>query len=84
MRKIIAELEARRAKAKKALNRPKTGDGNAKKSEIEAALARVRAKKQQRQEKPRNTDNLTPEQKSRIKEVDARRTGKPGSTQQDH
>jgi len=39
------ELEARRAKAKKALDRPKVGNADAKKAEIEAALARVKARK---------------------------------------
>ena len=39
------ELQERRAKAKKALNKPKAGNADAKKAEIAAALERVKAKK---------------------------------------
>lgn len=42
------ELQERRAKAKQALNRPKAGNKDDKKAEIAAALARVKAKKEQR------------------------------------
>jgi electron transport complex protein RnfC len=44
-----------------------------KKAAILAALARVKEKKTQRQVQPKNTDNLTDEQKKQIAEVEARR-----------
>ncbi len=70
------ELEARRAHAKKALNRPKAGDADAKKAEIAAALERVKARKAQQDEQARNTDTLTAEQQARIAEVDRRRAAR--------
>ncbi len=70
------ELEERRSKAKKALNRPKAGNADAKKAEIEAALARVKARKSSQAAQARNTDNLTDEQRARIAEVDARRAAR--------
>jgi electron transport complex protein RnfC len=68
-----AELAERRAKAKKALNRPKAGDAEAKKAEIAAALERVKAKKAKQAVESRNVDNLTAEQQAKIAEVDERR-----------
>lgn len=70
------EIEARRSKARQALNRPKAGEADAKKAEIEAALARVRAKKADQPVQPRNIDNLNTEQREKIGEVDARRAGR--------
>lgn len=60
------ELQARRAKAKKALNQPKAGNEDAKKAEIAAALARVKAKKEQRngaadQQSAQSTSNTRPD-----------------------
>jgi electron transport complex protein RnfC len=67
------ELEARRAKAKQALKRPKAGKAEGKKAEIAAALERVKAKRAAREEVPRNVDNLTPEQEARVAATDKRR-----------
>ena len=74
------ELEARRAKAKKALDRPKAGDAEAKKAEIAAALERVKARRAAQDGQAKNTDNLNPEQRARIAEVDRRRAGKHDDT----
>ena len=71
-------LEERRARARKALDKkPRAGNADAKKAEIAAALARVKAKKSENSDTaPRNTDNLTPEQRSKIDEIEQRRNGK--------
>ncbi len=71
-------LEERRARARKSLDKkPKAGNADAKKAEIEAALARVKAKKSEQAEvMPLNTENLTTEQHAKIEEIDRRRTGK--------
>jgi electron transport complex protein RnfC len=67
------ELQERRARAKKALNRPKAGDADSKKAEIAAALERVKARKAKQSVTARNTDNLTDEQRAKIAEIDKRR-----------
>jgi electron transport complex protein RnfC len=70
--------EERRARARKSLGKkPGDGDADAKKAEIAAALARVKAKKIENGEvTPRNTSNLTPDQRAKIEEVERRRAGK--------
>jgi len=68
------ELQQRRAKAKKALNKPKVGDAESRKAEIAAALERVKARKAKQSVTARNTDNLTEEQRAEIAEIDKRRT----------
>jgi electron transport complex protein RnfC len=66
-----AERAARMRKKKAALQ---GGDGkDAKKAAIDAALKRVRAKQADDGQQPRNTDNLTEEQRRKIAEIDARR-----------
>lgn len=70
------ELEQRRARARKALDRPKAGDADAKKAEIAAALERVKARRAAQDAEAKNTDNLTPEQRAEIAEIDRRRTSK--------
>ncbi len=70
------ELEQRRARARKALDRPKVGDADAKKAEIAAALERVKARRAEQDAEAKNTDNLTPEQRAKIAEIDRRRTSK--------
>jgi len=67
------ELQLRRAKAKKALNKPKAGDADSKKAEITAALERVKARKAKQSVSARNTDNLSEEQRAEIREIDKRR-----------
>jgi len=47
--------------------------GDDKKAAIEAAMARVRAKKAAQDTAPKNTGNLTPEQQAKIDAVDAQR-----------
>jgi electron transport complex protein RnfC len=70
------ELEQRRARARKALDRPKAGDADAKKAEIAAALERVTARRAAQDAAAKNTDNLTAEQRARIAEIDRRRAAK--------
>ena len=67
------ELQQRRARARKALNKPKAGDADSKKAEIAAALERVKAKKARDPVAAKNIDNLTKEQQAKIAEVDKRR-----------
>ena len=73
-------LEQRRARARKSLHKkPKAGNADAKKEEIAAALARVKARKtESNAETPRNTSNLTADQQAKIDEVERRRAGKTG------
>jgi electron transport complex protein RnfC len=70
------ELEQRRARARKALDRPKAGDADAKKAEIAAALERVTARRAAQDAEAKNTDNLTAEQRARIADIDRRRAAK--------
>ena len=70
------EREQRMRKKREALKQKqagKAGETDAKQDAIAAALARVQAKKQQRNIQPRNTDNLTAEQAALIAAVDKRR-----------
>jgi len=72
-------LEERRARARKALDKkPKAGDADAKQAEIAAALARVKAKKNESatDATPRNTDNLTTDQQAKIEAIERSRAGK--------
>lgn len=74
-------LEERRAAAKKGLkDRPKAGNADAKKAEIAAALERVKARREQQEKVARNTDDLSPEQRTKIAEVDKRRAGRDSTT----
>jgi len=67
------EEEERRRRKKELLKKSKAGDDSAKKAEIEAALARVKAKKASQQAARANTENLTEAQKQAIAAVEARR-----------
>ena len=73
-------LEERRAKAKKALNKPKAGDVDDKKAEIAAALERVKAKKAQQDANAKNIDGLSAEQQAKISEIDKRRAAQNTTT----
>lgn len=70
------EKEERLRKKKEALSKPKesAGKDDPKKAAIEAALARVRSRQEKAPVTPKNTDNLTEEQRNKIEEVDKRRT----------
>lgn len=46
---------------------------NAKKAAIQAAIDRAKAKRESNDSKPKNTENLTPEQRQKIFDADARR-----------
>jgi len=66
------EEEERRRRKKEMLRKSRAAGDAGKQAEIEAALARVKAKKAARQA-PKNTDNLTEAQKQAIAAVEARR-----------
>jgi electron transport complex protein RnfC len=77
----LARLErAKQARSERLAERKKTLAGpadqavDAKQAIIQAALERVRQKKETAAHEPRNVDNLTPEQERLIREVDARRS----------
>ncbi|NNL06799.1 MAG: 4Fe-4S dicluster domain-containing protein, partial [Gammaproteobacteria bacterium] len=73
------EREARLKKKRDALAKNKKGrdkEMDKKKALIAQALARVNEKKSKQNAQARNTDNLTPEQQQKIREVDARRASK--------
>lgn len=69
------EDEERKHRKKELLK--KTGDRNddndAKKTAIEEAMARVRARRAEQEQQKKNTDNLSPAQKKVIAEIEARR-----------
>ena len=69
--RIKQERAERLSRKKKALSGD--GDGDPKKAAIQAALERVRQKKQQADYEPRNTDNLTAEQQQLIDAAEKRR-----------
>jgi len=69
-----AERAEKLRKKREALKQKESGDKpDGKKTEIQAALERVRAKQAEKEGAPKNTDNLTPEQQRAINEADARR-----------
>jgi len=70
---------------KKAAEAGKADPVDPKKAAIEAALARVKAKKQASDVEPKNTDNLTEQQLEKIRQADARRkqADKPATTEDD-
>ena len=69
-----AEKAARLAKKKAAVKKPANAAGKTdKQAEIQAALERAKAKKEQQEAKPQNVDNLTPAQQKQVSEADARR-----------
>ena len=76
MERKKAENEERKKKKrellKKAEGKKDNGD-DAKKAAIEAAMARVKAKRANQAVAPANTDNLTDEQKKTIAEIDSKR-----------
>ena len=79
LQRIKQERAERMARKKQALAGD-NGSKDAKKSAIQAALDRVKHKKEQASNTPKNTDNLTVEQQRMIAEADARRQNKqPGS-----
>ena len=63
----------REALAKKKGVADKPGGKAAASDAVQAALARVKARKQAQQAAPRNTDNLTPAQQRQIEQAEARR-----------
>jgi electron transport complex protein RnfC len=67
-----AEREARMRKKKAALKKDDGAD-DGRKAAIDAAMKRVREKQAKGDAEPRNTDNLTEDQRKKIAEVDERR-----------
>ena len=68
--------------AKKKSEEGKTDAVDPKKAAIDAALARVKAKKEAADSPPKNTDHLTPQQLQQIQEADARRQKKHAEDEQ--
>lgn len=50
---------------------------NAKRAAIQAAMARAKAKREESDIKPKNIDNLTPDQQQKVDEADRRRSTEP-------
>jgi electron transport complex protein RnfC len=75
------ERARRLAERKKSLSGPFDKAVDAKQAVIQAALERVRKKKEEADNAPKNTDNLTPEQQRMISEIDARRSDKDRPTE---
>ena len=80
LEKLKQEAEERRrqkrealAKKKQSTDAKKSPDKAAASDAVQAALARVKARKQAQQAAPKNTDNLTAEQQRQIDEAEARR-----------
>jgi electron transport complex protein RnfC len=71
LERIKREREERLARRKKATD--KSAGDEARQAAIQAALERVKQKKEQSTDTPRNTDNLTPEQQRQIEAVEQRR-----------
>jgi electron transport complex protein RnfC len=75
------ERSGRLAERKKSLSGPADRAIEAKQAIIQAALERVRKKKEEAGLTPKNVDNLTPEQERLIREIDARRSRKDQPTE---
>ena len=83
-----AEREEKLRLKKEMLAKKKADEGKAeaidpKKAAIDAALARVKAKKEAANTTPKNTDNLTEQQQQKIREADQRRTTNITSEKED-
>ncbi len=71
--RLQREKQERAERHKKKRSAVAKGGSDEKKAAIEAAMARVRAKKAGQDSAPKNTDNLTPAQQRQVDEADARR-----------
>jgi electron transport complex protein RnfC len=78
--RIKQERAAQLARKKQALSPDTAGSDAPKQAAIQAALERVRRKKEQAGFTPQNVDNLTPEQQQLIDAANRRRQQKPGPT----
>ena len=81
LERIRQERTERLAERKKSLSGPADKALDAKQAIIQAALERVRKKKELAGLAPKNMDNLTPEQERMIREIDARRSHKDRPTE---
>ena len=79
LERIKQERAERLASKKRALSKDAGGD-DPKQAAIQAALERVKRKKEQASLAPQNTDNLTPVQQQLINDADRRRQQKTGHT----
>ena len=81
-RKKAENEERKRQKREllKKVNNEKDSTDDAKKSAIEAAMARVKAKREANPNAPQNTTNLTKKQKESIDEADSRRNKSKGES----
>ncbi len=71
--RLEREKKERAERHKKKRSAVSKAGGDDKKAAIEAAMARVRAKKAEQDSAPKNTDNLTPAQQRQVDEADRRR-----------
>jgi len=80
LERIRQERAERMARKKQQVSSREDADGDTRQTAIQAALERVRRKKEESGVTPKNTDNLTTEQQQRIREVEERRqrTGRDG------
>ncbi len=67
------EALAKKKQAEQAAKAESAGAATKTTDAVQAALERVKARKQQQHVVPKNTDNLTPDQQRQIEEADARR-----------
>ncbi len=81
LERVRQERSGRLAERKKSLSGPADQATDAKQAVIQAALERVRKKKEEAGQAPKNMDNLTPEQERLIREIDARRSQKDPPTE---
>ncbi len=94
LERLEAERKAKLRQKKEALDKPAAkkkpaparasagDDKDAKQAAIEAAMKRAAEKKAQQAQKPRNTDNLTPDQQRQIDAVDQRRRAAESKSQE--
>ncbi len=91
LQRLEAERKARLRKKKEDLAKPALpdkaatagqSDQESKQAAIQAAMQRAAEKRTRQQAAPKNTDNLTPEQKAKIEEVDRRRRAAKRETEQ--
>jgi electron transport complex protein RnfC len=80
--RIKQERADKLASKKQALSKDGGGGPDPKQAAIQAALERVRRKKEQTGISPGNTDNLTPEQRQQIADADRRRAAQRNGDRQ--
>jgi electron transport complex protein RnfC len=83
LERIKEERAEKMARKKQALQQGEGGGPDPRQAAIQAALERVKRKKEQAGVSPGNTDNLTPEQQRQIAAADQRRAAQKNADRQD-